>query len=596
MNVWAAMFKRSSSSFNKKTLLNRLLKNYALILVSLILIGMISISMNTYWQSMGRGKITTQEAVDMIGRSINDKNLQGKMMLNGLTETQDKINNLNRYMDASISDYLNYSYDQQLATGNYLFLPSQVKNFYTTYDNIESVIMVLNNYDGYYLSTLDNKSGDKKSGSPDLNNKFYLAYPITNPVTLEVLGSFYVEFSKKDILDSLVHLTSFDGLSAYVFSNTGYQLLTYTEKVGTSDQLLIKQKMKETSQLPLQTLAETNLVEHLETTSGFDILVTLSNKKILTQVFFELRFLMLGGLTLILLLLYLLYRTFTKYSQQVDTIMESMALVSQGDLNTRINEQTTQFELKELSKGINTMLDNSEQYIADIYKLEIKQQDAHMRALQSQISPHFLYNTLEYIRMYALSEGSEELADVVYAFSTLLRNNTDQAKTTTLEKELSFCEKYVYLYQMRYPDRVAYHFEIDEQLNELVLPKFSIQPLIENYFVHGIDFSRNDNAISVKACLVDGLVDIRIRDNGKGISKHKLNLIQEKLKSTQIELHDSIGLQNVNERLRAYFGPSFSMTIIQNDRKGMSINLSFMLVSQDNKEQNKAKAAREVSQ
>lgn len=569
------MRKKKLSSFNEKTLLNRLLKNYALILVSLILIGMVSIGLNTYWQSMGRGENTAQEAVDTISRSINDKNLQGKTMLNGLTDNQEKINNLNRYMDFSISNYLNYSYDRQLETGNYLFLPSQVKNFYTTHDNIESIIMVLNNYNDYYLSTAEDKGGKKISGTPRLNNKFYLAYPITNPVTLEVLGSFYVEFSKKDIVDSLTHLTTFNGLSAYVFSNTGYQLLTYTEKNDTLDQQLIQQKMNETSLLPIEKLAEKNILEHLQTTSGFDILVTVSKEKILNHVLFDLRILMLGGLVLILVLLYLLYRTFTKYSHQVDIILGSMALVSEGDLNTRINDLETQFELKELSKGINTMLDSIEQYIADIYKLEIKQQDAHMRALQSQISPHFLYNTLEYIRMYALSEGSEELADVVYAFSTLLRNNTDQAKTTTLEKELSFCEKYVYLYQMRYPDRIAYHFEIDEALEELVLPKFSIQPLIENYFVHGIDFSRNDNAISVKAHLVKGKVQILIRDNGKGISVQKLKVIEAKLASEQIELHDSIGLQNVNERLRAFLGPSFLMSITQNETKGIAIELTF---------------------
>ncbi|EOH96581.1 hypothetical protein UAY_02949 [Enterococcus moraviensis ATCC BAA-383] len=569
------MRKKQPSSLNEKTLLNRLLKNYALILVSLILIGMGSIGMNTYWQSMGRGKITAQEAVDTISRSINDKNLQGKTMLNGLTDSQEKINSLNRYMDSSISNYLTFSYDQQLETGNYLFLPGQVNNFYTMFDNIESVIMVLNNYDDYYISTVNDKSGRKITGTPHLNNKFYLAYPITNPVTLEVLGSFYVEFSQKDIIDSLTHLTTFEGLSAYVFSSTGYQLLTYTEKDNALDRQLIQHKMNETSQLPIQKLAENNQLEHLKTTSGFDILVTVSKEKILAYVLFELRILLLGGVVLILILLYLLYRTFTKYSQQVDIIMESMALVTAGELNTRINERETQFELRVLSKGINTMLDNIEQYIADIYKLEIKQQDAHMRALQSQISPHFLYNTLEYIRMYALSEGSEELADVVYAFSTLLRNNTDQAKTTTLEKELSFCEKYVYLYQMRYPDRVAYHFEIDEKLKGLVLPKFSIQPLIENYFVHGIDFSRNDNAISVKARLTDGQVKILIRDNGKGISLQKLALIQTKLKSQQIELHDSIGLQNVNERLRAHFGPSFLMTITQNETKGIAIMLTF---------------------
>lgn len=569
------MRKRNSSSFNKKTLLNRLLKNYALILVVLILLGMGSIGLNTFWQSMGQGQVATQEAVDMISRSLNEKNTQGKTMLSNLTDEQVKINSLNRYMSDSLSDYLAYSYDQQLATGTYLFLPGQVQNFYTMYDNIESIVMVLNNYDGYYLSTVDNKSGSKQSGTPQLNHKFYLAYPITNPVTLEVLGSFYVEFSQQEMLDSLKQLSSFGGLSAYVYSTTGYQLLEYSELTNTTERQFIQQQMKQTSSLPIKQLENQNQLDYFQTTNGFDILVTVSKQKIMLQVIRELRILMIGGLALILLLLVLLYRTFTKYSQQVEIIMDSMALVSKGEVNTRINERETQFELNELAGGINTMLDNIEQYIADIYKLEIKQQEAHMRALQSQISPHFLYNTLEYIRMYALSEGSEELADVVYAFSTLLRNNTEQAKTTTLSEELSFCEKYVYLYQMRYPDRIAYHFDVDESLENLVIPKFSIQPLIENYFVHGIDFARKDNAISVKAHEINGEVMILVRDNGKGISSKKLETLEKKLASPAIELHDSIGLQNVNERLRAFFGKSFRLTIRPNEARGVTLVLSF---------------------
>ena len=112
------------------------------------------------------------------------------------------------------------------------------------------------------------------------------------------------------------------------------------------------------------------------------------------------------------------------------------------------------------------MVDSLDQYIHDIYTLEIKQRDAHMRALQSQINPHFLYNTLEYIRMYALSRQQEELADVVYAFQRYLGIILTK-KTTTLAEEISFCEKYVYLYQMRYPDQFAYKFEIEETIADV---------------------------------------------------------------------------------------------------------------------------------
>ena len=209
----------------------------------------------------------------------------------------------------------------------------------------------------------------------------------------------------------------------------------------------------------------------------------------------------------------------------------------------------------------------------DIYKLEIKQQEAHMRALQAQINPHFLYNTLEYIRMSALSEGNEELADVVYAFSTLLRNNISAEKTTTLLEELDFCEKYVYLYQMRFPNRVAYHFRIEEKLNNFVIPKFVIQPLVENYFKHGIDFTKKNNVISVKAYQKKNQIIIEVKDNGKGISNESLKKLQKKLVNRVFEPNNSIGLQNVDERMKGFYGSSYRMELVKNEVGGLTVIL-----------------------
>lgn len=201
-----------------------------------------------------------------------------------------------------------------------------------------------------------------------------------------------------------------------------------------------------------------NFVRYQRLPDDYRVLATLDRQSVWQAIARNLAPLVVGVIILDGVLLYFLYRTFKRYSQQVDIVMSAMDETAKGNLDTRIDTTLTEYELKDLSVGINEMLDSINQFVEDIYKLEIKQQDAHMRALQAQINPHFLYNTLEYIRMYALSEGSEELADVVYAFSALLRNNTNQEKTISLKEELDFCEKYVYLYQMRYPNRIAYHF------------------------------------------------------------------------------------------------------------------------------------------
>ena len=114
---------------------------------------------------------------------------------------------------------------------------------------------------------------------------------------------------------------------------------------------------------------------------------------------------------------------------------------------------------------------------------------------------------------------------------------------------------------MRYPDQIAYQFEIDDSLKDIVIPKFSIQPLIENYFVHGIDYSRFDNAIKVMAKKVDEKIEIEVRDNGKGITTLRLNEILENLKDSDSSLPNSIGLKKLHERLKSFFTEGYQFNI-----------------------------------
>ena len=116
--------------------------------------------------------------------------------------------------------------------------------------------------------------------------------------------------------------------------------------------------------------------------------------------------------------------------------------------------------------------------------------------------------------MYAVMQDQEELADIIYEFSSLLRNNISEEKETTIENELEFCRKYSYLCMVRYPKSIAYGFKIEPGLEEMVIPKFTLQPLVENYFVHGVDHKRKDNVISIKVRRVGEAVEIRVQDNG----------------------------------------------------------------------------------
>ncbi|EMF0498098.1 sensor histidine kinase [Enterococcus faecium] len=564
--------------FSKGTLLNRLLRKYAVIMIGVTMTATVIFSIHTWEQNQKQAENMTSDAVQSTSRMLNDKTTLSRIIKNQLVGNSEKIENVTTYLTKPIDQYLMYVYEQQNSTDELVSFPNQIKDLYANYEELSAIYIVLNQLPEYYESSRENKGGKIKKGTPKLLDAFYIKLPITQGGAES--GSIFIGFQKKELDMILENLTSFNGLSLYMISGTTNRLYTFhdnkiAKETFERQEMIITESLKKNSQLPIDDLEKNNFVQHQELSDDYRILAVLDKKSVKIETGKNLAPLIIGIIILDNILLIFLYKTFKRYSQQVSIVMQAMDQTAAGNLETRIDITNTEYELKELSIGINEMLDSINQFVEDIYKLEIKQQDAHMRALQAQINPHFLYNTLEYIRMYAISEGSEELADVVYAFSALLRNNTNQEKTITLKEELDFCEKYVYLYQMRYPNRVAYHFMIDPDLEKIEVPKFMIQPLVENYFKHGIDFTRFDNALSVKVLQEGKRVRIIIKDNGKGMTEKRLKQIEEKLSHPKVELHGSIGLQNVNERLRASFGSSYYMSLENNETGGLTVSITF---------------------
>ena len=564
--------------FSKGTLLNRLLRKYAVIMIGVTMTATVIFSIHTWEQNQKQAENMTSDAVQSTSRMLNDKTTLSRIIKNQLVGNSEKIENVTTYLTKPIDQYLMYVYEQQNSTDELVSFPNQIKDLYANYEELSAIYIVLNQLPEYYESSRENKGGEIKKGTPKLLDAFYIKLPITQGGAES--GSIFIGFQKKELDMILENLTSFNGLSLYMISGTTNRLYTFhdnkiAKETFERQEMIITESLQKNSQLPIDDLEKNNFVQHQELSDDYRILAVLDKKSVKIETGKNLAPLIIGIIILDNILLIFLYKTFKRYSQQVSIVMQAMDQTAAGNLETRIDITNTEYELKELSIGINEMLDSINQFVEDIYKLEIKQQDAHMRALQAQINPHFLYNTLEYIRMYAISEGSEELADVVYAFSALLRNNTNQEKTITLKEELDFGEKYVYLYQMRYPNRVAYHFMIDPDLEKIEVPKFVIQPLVENYFKHGIDFTRFDNALSVKVLQEDKRVRIIVKDNGRGMTEKRLKQVEEKLSHPKVELHESIGLQNVNERLRANFGSSYYMSLENNETGGLTVSITF---------------------
>lgn len=291
--------------------------------------------------------------------------------------------------------------------------------------------------------------------------------------------------------------------------------------------------------------------------------------------------LIVGLSLLFIVILYLTLRqTFANYQKQVVDLVDSIQAIAQGQEGLRIDTLEKDQELLLIAETTNDMLDRLEKNIHDIYQLELSQKDANMRALQAQINPHFMYNTLEFLRMYAVMQSQDELADIIYEFSSLLRNNISDERETLLKQELEFCRKYSYLCMVRYPKSIAYGFKIDPELENMKIPKFTLQPLVENYFAHGVDHRRTDNVISIKALKQDGFVEILVVDNGRGMSVEKLANLREKLSQRHFEHQanysdqkQSIGIVNVHERFVLYFGDRYDITIESAEQAGVQYRI-----------------------
>ena len=238
--------------------------------------------------------------------------------------------------------------------------------------------------------------------------------------------------------------------------------------------------------------------------------------------------------------------------------------------------------IKGVQKAVDAFVERYEEYtIAPVIQACTYQADANMRALQAQINPHFMYNTLEFIRMYAVMQEQDELGDIIYEFSSLLRNNISDERVTTVENELEFCRKYSYLCMVRYPKSIAYGFKIDPGLEKMKIPKFTIQPLVENYFAHGVDHKRKDNVISVKVLQGEGQVMILVSDNGRGMEEEQLEKIQEILanRNPRSEIEEksgrqSIGIVNVHERMLLYFGDRYHIHVFSQPHHGVTYTIT----------------------
>ncbi|WP_042224181.1 sensor histidine kinase [Oceanobacillus manasiensis] len=266
----------------------------------------------------------------------------------------------------------------------------------------------------------------------------------------------------------------------------------------------------------------------------------------------------------------------TLVSTPIEQLLFSMKRFQKGVFTERVNIKY-QDEIGQLSQGYNTMVANIKSLIDETYILRIKEKEAELKALQSQINPHFLYNMLDMIYWEAERSGQTILGEMVISLSKLFRLNLNQGKSfTSLGKEKDFIRLYLSLQQMRFKDKLTYQIDIPDELESYVILKLCLQPFVENALYHGIERKRTGGFIHVTAALEGSYLHFEIKDNGSGMSPETLKEITVINDDSDIYTGQDTGgyaIQNINQRLRHYYKDNYVLSYKSELGKGTLVKL-----------------------
>ncbi len=269
-----------------------------------------------------------------------------------------------------------------------------------------------------------------------------------------------------------------------------------------------------------------------------------------------------------------------KLISPIKVLIENMKKVEKGKLEVDFHSLGND-EFGQLGKHFKSMVNQINELIIRKYRLEIENKSSQIRVLQSQINPHFLYNSLQSIGTIALRNKVPEVYSLLTSLSSIMRYsmNIDE-DVIPLSKEISHVNAYLILQKQRFLDRLQFTISVAEDVKLFMVPKMILQPIVENYFKHGFENNSTSGRIDINIFINQNHVTLQISDNGVGVTNERLLEIELMLtKGVRLAKAEttSIGLQNVYERLELYYGEKGLMKVGNRFDGGFQVEINIPL-------------------
>lgn len=264
----------------------------------------------------------------------------------------------------------------------------------------------------------------------------------------------------------------------------------------------------------------------------------------------------------------------------INTLLTSMKKFQKGNFDEKVNIRYDD-EMGELGKGYNNMVSEIRNLIERVYISEIREREAELNALQAQINPHFLYNTLDTILVKAEGCNEPDIAEMIFSLSKLFRLSLNRGKNFTLvSREKELIEHYLLLQKIRYKNRLTYEINIDGDILNYPIPKLILQPFVENSIIHGIERKKDNGRIVVTGHKENNCLSFMVEDNGIGMEPEKLEQLLLSIKNNTLNtLSTSDGgyaIQNVNERLKLAYKDKYSLHFTSEAGKGSKVEITIV--------------------
>lgn len=284
------------------------------------------------------------------------------------------------------------------------------------------------------------------------------------------------------------------------------------------------------------------------------------------------------GMVVLIILIYLIDKLLADwFSRRIITLRDATREIATGNLDVVVCDDHPD-EIGELVQSLNTMVKDMKRLIESEYLVKIESQQATLKALQSQINPHFIYNTLESISMLALIRDNYEIVDMAQAFSMMMRYSMEPSTLVAVREEVENVRNFVTIQKIRFPDRFLVEYAIDEECMAEKIPRLTMQPLVENAFKHGFEDTPEHKRLLVSVLKRRGFLVIRIFNDGMAVPAERIARIRELLMpDNQEETMDCFALRNLSRRLKLLFGGNSQVTLRSGNGIGTIVSLRILL-------------------